>query len=287
MFVKRLFWCSLVLLMALAGYSPSHAELDTQRDTNEQLVRQKVMLVESMLERSASSKAIMESDNQEAKELLNEAKELAGIAKENLANGQLESAGEGIDEALKTLSAASSVMKKRKKSALVLRTRYKELSEGIDSFRQALDPGIEFEIESEIDPLLSDAKVMADANDYAGANKLLSQAYEKTVTAVALARDKQTVVYSLNFETAADEYDYEIRRFNGNRMIVDMMLEKRKVGSLSELVMKYVADAESVRGAAEAEAAAGASWQKRMRAPAITRWLSRRWNRQTSTSNGP
>ena len=105
--------------------------------------------------------------------------------------------------------------------------------------------------------MITDAKAMAETDDYAGANSLLSQAYEKTVTAVALARDNQTIVYSLNFETAADEYAYEVRRFDGNRMVVDMMLEKRKVGSLSELVTKYVADAEGVRESAEADAAAG------------------------------
>ena len=86
---------------------------------------------------------------------------------------------------------------------------------------------------------------------------MLSQAYEKTVTAVALTRDKQTVVYSLNFETAADEYAYEVRRFDGNRMIVDTMLHNRKEGSVSELVTKYVAEAEGVRELAQADAVAG------------------------------
>ena len=253
MLLKRLIWRSLVLLTVPACFALSQAEEVAQRETNEQLLRQKVMLVESMLTRSISTKAILESDNPEAKELLSQAAELAAIAKDNLTQGNLEAAAEGIDEALKTLSSASSVLKKNRKSTLVQRTRYKELSEGIESFRPAHDA----DADAEIDRLVSDAKAMAANDDYAGANRLLSQAYEKTVTAVALARDNQTIVYSLNFETAADEYAYEVRRFDGNRMVVDMMLEKRKVGSLSELVTKYVADAEGVRESAEADAAAG------------------------------
>jgi hypothetical protein len=243
-----------VLLVALAALVSSPAVSGEQvAQERERLLRQKILLVDSMLQGSPSTRAIAESDDPEARELLLQARELASIAEDKLARGELEAAGEGIDEALKMISSASAAVKKRGKSTLVQRARYKELSEGIDTFRQALGA----ELDPAIEALVAEAEGRTEADDYEGANRLLSRAYEETVSAVALARDKQTVVYSLRFETAADEYAYEVRRFDGNRMMVDLMLDKRKPGSLSELVNKYVGDAEGVRATAEADAAAG------------------------------
>ena len=209
--------------------------------------------MDSMLEGSPSARAIEEGHNWEAKELLAQARELAVIAKASLGKGELEAAREGVDEALKMISSASSALRNQQKSTLVQRSRYKELAEGIASFRDTLGA----DLDPAVDELVAEAGTLAEADDYEGANRLLSRAYEQTVAAVAQARDKETVVYTLSFATPADEYAYEVRRFNGNRMIVELMLEKRKEGSLSELVHKYLGDAEGVRSTAEADAAAG------------------------------
>lgn len=249
----RAFFWSLFWISVSASVSVALALGDEAKSNQQRLLEQKILLVERMLQSSPSSDASGKSGNPEVAELQAQARELVSIARASLEKGEMEAAREGVDEALKMISSASSIRKNQRKSTLVQRDRYKDLSEGIASFRDTLGA----DLDEEVNALVADARAMAEADDYEGANRLLSRAYEETVSAVARVRDKQTVVYALNFETPADEYAYEVRRFNGNRMLVDLMLEKHKGGAVSELVQKYLDDAEGARGIAEAEAEVG------------------------------
>lgn len=228
----------------------AEAEQGSSRDR--ELLAQKVMLLDNLLTRTKSSERYSAVENQAARELVAEAEEFAGIAKENLKQGDLEVAAQGLDEAFQRMFTASRMCKKETGSTLVEQMRYQELLEGIGSLQTGADIGIDPAAEK----LVQDARVRAEQDDYAGAIGLLSQAYEMVAAAVAHARDKQTLVYSLDFATPEEEYDYEVRRYSGNQMIIDLLLEKHP-GSTAALVKNFVAKAEEMREAAGAKATEG------------------------------
>jgi hypothetical protein len=216
------------------------------------LVNQKVTLLENLLTRTKSSERYAASDNGEARELIAEAEELAAVARENLGEGDLEVAAQGLDEAFNRVFAAARMCRKETGSTFAEQVRYQELLEGIDSLKS----GWEGDVDPRAGRLVADAQALAEQDDYRGAIKLLGEAYEMVASAVALSRDKETVVYSLDFATPEDEYDYEVRRYGGNRMIIDLLLDKHP-GSTAALVNTYVAKAEAMRESAEAKAATG------------------------------
>lgn len=223
---------------------------DTPRDR--ELIAQKISLLDNLLARTKASERYSAPDNEQARALVAEAEELAGIARENLKKGDLEVVVQGIDEAFQRVFNASRMCRQETGSTLVEQMRYQELLEGIDSLR----PGANSGTDPETERLIGEARGRAEQDDYAGATKLLGQAYEKVASAVALSRDNETVVYSLDFATPRDEYEYEVRRYGGNRMIIDLLLEKHP-GSTVALVKSFVAKAEEMRASAESKAEAG------------------------------
>jgi hypothetical protein len=243
--------CLLLAATSLCGATPL-AKAESGKATAAQLLTQKISLLENLLARTTASKRFAASDNLEARELVAQATELTALARENLAAGRPEVASQGVDEAFKRVFAATRMLKKEPGSTLVERMRFEELMEAIDSLKS----GSASTRDPEAERLIADARARADQDDYAGALKLLSQAYEMTASAVALSRDQETVVYTLDFASPKDEYDYEVRRFEGNRMVIDLLLRKHP-GTTAALVKSYVSKAEEMRLSAATKAANG------------------------------
>lgn len=242
------------LLLLFAGSAGSLAVMgapDQGTAHDRELVAQKITLLDSLVVRAKASERFVAADNQEARALVAEAEELAGIAREKLKKGDLDAAARGLDEAFQRVFVASRMCKATGPTP-VAKTRYQELLDGIASLRAGADTGVH----REASRLIEDARGRAEQDDYAGAINLLGQAYEMVASAVATSRDNETVVYSLDFATAEDEYEYEVRRYSGNRMIIDLLLEKH-TGSTAALVKNFIAQAEEMRQTAEARAAAG------------------------------
>lgn len=247
-------YCLVYLLLAATGLcgATALAAPDGGKATASPLLAQKISLLENLLTRTTASKRLGASDNQEARELVAQARELTALAKENLTAGRPEVASQGVDEAFKRVFAATRMLKKESGSTLVERMRFEELMEAIDSLKS----GSASTGNPEAERLIADARARAEQDDYAGALKLLSQAYEMTASAVALSRDQETVVYTLDFATPGDEYEYEVRRFDGNRMIIDLLLRKHP-GTTAALVQSYVTKAEEMLLTAETKAGNG------------------------------
>ena len=247
-------YCLVYLLLAATGLcgATALAASDGGKATASPLLAQKISLLENLLARTTATKRFGASDNQEARELVAQGRELTALAKENLAAGRPEVASQGVDEAFKRVFAATRMLKKESGSTLVERMRFEELMEAIDSLKS----GSASSGDPEAERLIADARARAEQDDYAGALKLLSQAYEMTASAVALSRDRETVVYTLDFATPKDEYEYEVRRFEGNRMIIDLLLRKHP-GTTAALVQSYVTKAEEMRLSAVTKAANG------------------------------
>ena len=246
--------CLISLLLAAIITGPAIASTSTglSGTPDPKLVKQKETLLNNLVKRTKSSERYSVPGNQKARDLIAEAEELAAIAREKLEVGDLEVAIQGLDEAFKRVFAATRMCRTETGSTFAEQVRYQDLQEGIDSLISGWDGSIDPKTEE----LIVDSRRLAEENNYRAAVEMLSQGYETVASAVALSRDGEIVVYSLDFALPKDEYDYEVRRYSGNRIIIELLLEKHP-GSTGALVESYVANAEALKESAEEKAGNG------------------------------
>ncbi len=92
--------------------------------------------------------------------------------------------------------------------------------------------------------LLADGKVHE-------ARVFLDRAYEKTKLSVEHSREGETLVRELKFETAEDEYLYELDRNDTHRMLLTVLLEeKMKSDRIKERVVSFITAADEFRATA-------------------------------------
>lgn len=86
----------------------------------------------------------------------------------------------------------------------------------------------------------------------------MADAYKIAVQELSRLRAGQEVVLSLNFETPAEEYAYEQKRFGSNQIMVDMMIgEGRAEGGKRQLVDRFVGEGRRLKLEAEGQADVG------------------------------
>lgn len=93
---------------------------------------------------------------------------------------------------------------------------------------------------------VSRAKAMAAQGQYEDAYALADGAYHQLIIALKSLRDRETIEYRLEFASPEEEYAYEIRRFESQKMLLAMIVAERppEAGSLS-LIETLVAQADA------------------------------------------
>ena len=230
------------------------------------VLEQKVKLLNSYLV-SPTIRRVETSSNAEAKAQLEEAKRLFDAARKALAADDLEAAAQGLDTALRKISTAASAAARARPSrdATQERARYGRLRGQIESYIEALGraaPTAEAPsagTRAQLSGLLADATTQARAGRYVAANKILARAYQVAIAAIAAQRKGQTAVFRLNFETPADEYEYERKRNGSYSMLIDIMMDERTSPpeSLKALVARMVGESQALRDEADTQARSG------------------------------
>ena len=233
---------------------------------NRPVLEQKVKLLDSYLG-SATIRRIETATNAEAKAQLEEAKRLFAAARAALVAGDLEAAAQGLDTALRKISTAASAAARTRpvRDAAQERARYDRLRSQIESYIEALGRAAPSGgagaagPQAQLSRLLADATARAGAGRYAAANEVLARAYQAAVAAIAAQRKGQTAVFRLNFETPADEYEYERKRNGSYSMLIDIMMDERPSPpeSLKVLVARMVGESQALRDEAAAAAQSG------------------------------
>ena len=78
------------------------------------------------------------------------------------------------------------------------------------------------------------------------------------IEALRILRDKETVEYRLEFASPADEYEYETRRFQSQKMLLQMLVaEKEPSPNTRTLIQSFVDQADSIHEQAVDMAKAG------------------------------
>lgn len=249
-------------IAALATPSAAADNPDPRRTT----VEQKLKLVGHLLG-SPKMKNALAGDNPEARAQAEKAGKLVDQAKDALAANDLDQATAALDQALKSVSAASSMSSKGIELELAgQRARYAELLEQVQTYRAALVETRKDAAAAEaagaailrLDTLAADAKLHSEKNKYAEANKSLGDAYLAAANALTRLRAGQTVTLSLKFDTPADEYAYEQKVNLSHEMLVEMLVNDDKArGSMRGAIDKAVDNNRIAKVEAEKQAKAG------------------------------
>lgn len=231
-------------------------------------VKQKLMFAE-MMSKSKGSKRVLASQNDEAKLLLSNAKSLITQGQEKSRAGDLPEALTLADNSLKMMSEATRLVPGEEEMAQ-LAENYKLSLLGIRDYQKShkdnlarleklgtVSDDARYD-EADVAKKLSAAQALADKNNYARASTILSEVNNTITVALHKMLDSSTIVYDLNFATAADEYNYELKRFVGYEELIPVAIEAKKPApGAIKLMQSFHEKARKRRDQAVAKAAAG------------------------------
>jgi len=222
-----------------------------------------------MMAGSKGTKRVLASQNDEAKKLVAFAKKKLAEGRSKSMVGSLPEALELANQALKMLSEASRLVPGDEEMAH-LAENYKTLLTEIQDYQKSYKSNIKRMRkkgtvpddvkmdEGKFAATLAQAKALAAKKNYVHANKLLQQAQVSITTTLHKMLDSKTIVYDLTFDTAAEEYEYELKRFTGYEELIPVAIEAKKPSAGAvKLMESFLSKARNRRDEAIAKADSG------------------------------
>ena len=215
----------------------------------------KLKLLDRLVHEEKLVMRISASHNEEARRKLAEAQDLWEQAEIGFDAGNHAAAEDLASQGLAAVSVASRQVADASRRLENDRERYEKLRKRVLSFTEAFQRVVAeksgHEIASlldrgRIDRLLQEAGQYAVSGDYEQANERAAEAAEAVETALASARERDTLLHELSFATPLEEYNYERQRNRSYRLLVDM-LEREKVDDSAALVQMRIAVKENDR----------------------------------------
>ena len=248
---------SAVCLCMAMGAATAQTRVPPDRDQLERKLTSTATLIDS----STAAKQIEASGIREAADRRAKARELHGKAGEALRAGDLEGSSRLLDEASRAFIEAVRLARPEQVADAKQRTDYQARVESTRALLEAQkriaaekNQARAGETSRQVEGMIAEAERQAQAGRLPDARRTIDQAYLTVKAAIGSMRGGETVVRSLNFETPADEYHYEIDRNDTHRMLVDMLLKEKRGGSTDAMVDQAVKSAAELRVRAEAEA---------------------------------
>lgn len=228
----------------------------------------KFQTVEKLLTLSSAAQRIDESDNDTAKEKKASAMTLFKQAKTVASNDNGERADKLLDDATKMMFAATRMIEKKgdfiKKDLRDFDTRLESIDALCDAYHNIRkEKGLGEPESSELFPFvqqrISLAKKLKQQDRLKEGRKVLDEAYVAAKVAIENLRGGETLVRSLNFESAEDEYHYEVDRNDTHRMLIDVLLNEKMTSgsSVKTMVDKFMGQANTLRATADEQASNG------------------------------
>jgi hypothetical protein len=237
-------------------------------ETNQKLIlaQQKAKLVETLINAPAI-RAAQESRNPEALALIEQSRQRLSQAGNAIDLARAEEAIEQLDEALRNLSKASSLLTSDKPGAgSALRKQFDEHASQIESYRRTLQDMMNTpqtataarQLIVRIDGMVAEGRKLFDNGQHVEANKRMAATYKLAVEEISRLRDGQEVVMRLQFASPREEFDYEQKRYYSNEILIGMMIrEERATGEARNQVDTYLQGANAIKSEASGRAKAG------------------------------
>ena len=199
-------------------------------------ISRKLKLLESLTRSERTRARLEQSDNPDAQAHFTAAVAARESASAAIAAGEGERASAAIATGYREMALALRNAEDEAGKARQAAARYEELSGRVFSFAEAFqriaheknDPRIvDLLDQDELNGLMRKAQLLAADGKHSEANESLQAAAMAVERALAAARDRETLVRELNFQTPAEEFDYELRRNESYELLV-RLLEQRE-----------------------------------------------------------
>lgn len=239
-----------------------------QKDVPVDAAKQKIMLADMMLQ-SGASKTTATSGSESSKTALVTANEKLAAARQELSRGNNGQALALADAALKLVTGATrnSTSDENLKQQ---RSRYNESLETLKNFRDSHKQNFDRTVKkrgaaaavdydhAKVDQLVSQASGLADKNQFDQATQSVVAAERLVTQAIHGMLNAQTIVYDLSFESPAEEYDYELKRYVSYEELIPIAIEEKKPAeAVVKLMGTYVDKGRAQKADAEQKAKSG------------------------------
>jgi flagellin-specific chaperone FliS len=210
--------------------------------------KQKVMFAEMFIASSPAAKRIDASGHDEAKQLLGEARAKLANAKKALAAGKDAQAISIVDDALRSMSAASQLVPSEAKLS-ELRAQFDELLKGAHTYEKSYRRNLklmqkkgkkklpDLDID-QISKMIVDAEKLADNNQFEEANNQLSKVQRSITGALTELLADETMDYTLTFDNPKEEYEYELSRYKSYEELVPIAIEQKNPQKQTRALME-------------------------------------------------
>lgn len=255
------------LLAAAEPGAPDSAatRLASTKPDKDQLTYQ-LESVGTLLESSSAARQIEASKAPEALARRDKARELHKAARAALQAGDLSRAAALLSEVRASFFDAVRMAAPEEVLAKKLEADYRARLDSVNALqgayrRVANEKGSSGKMiadtVAQIDRLVADAAVLAQAGKYKEGRAELDRAYLVAKASVSSLRSGDTLVRTLNFANKEEEYHYEIDRNDTHQMLIKVLVEEKRASNpaLDQQVQTFTAKAKELRGAAEASAA--------------------------------
>lgn len=253
---------AVVLAAPLLAFAQASAPAGGAPPPSREQVERRLTSIGALVGQSSGAKQIESSGNIDAKIQLTKARDLHGQAKAMFEAGDLESTGKLLHAAQRTMVEAVGMASADQVHARKDRADYDTRRE---SARALLDAGKRIsaekgagprnaEVMKRIDTMIGEADQLAGANKLIEARAVLDQAYGAARAAVQGMRGGETLVRSLNFATKEEEFHYEIDRNETHRMLISLLLQDKRGGSIDVMIDRALEAAGRLRKQADEQA---------------------------------
>lgn len=243
---------------------PTLAEPAVDAEQKRRLAEQKLKLVEMLIDAPATKANAARGT--EAPVLIEQSRSLTKQARLAIADQHFEKATQVLDEALRNVFKANS--RPQGDSGAMessLKQQFQDFAEQVTGYRASLldmtkdarnaEPARK--LLARLDRLTDEARKLYAAGQLAESNKKMAEAYKVAVAEISQLRAGQEVVMSLKFESPADEFAYELKRYQSNEILVSMMIsEGRADGDRRQMVDGFLGEADRLKEAARIAATA-------------------------------
>lgn len=201
-------------------------------------VKQKIAFADMML-MGRAAKRVTASEHSGAKDMLTSAQQKVTNARDFFTAGKKQAAIDSADEALRLVSAASKLVPSEE-MLLEERNRYNDIMDALKNFQtshketykrtlnqRGAEAAVDYDKER-VSELVSEAESLAAKSQYKIATQYVQNAERIVTMAINDMLNEQTIVYDLNFETAEEEYEYELKRYVSYEELIPIAIEQKK-----------------------------------------------------------
>ncbi|MBI1194627.1 MAG: hypothetical protein GC138_02095 [Gammaproteobacteria bacterium] len=209
---------------------------------SETQAKQKISFAAMYIRQSAAAQRIENGSDAGAKKMLADARGDLDKAEAAMKAKDYGRAAELADAAMKLMSDAGRLVPAEDVADnTVARTQYKELRDGILTYRKSYEghlkrmsragsdmkdvPKVDL---AKVDASIERAQKLAEAEDYDQARRILTETQGQLTTALTAMLKSATLSYELKFDEPKDEYEYEVSRFKSYEELIPLAIEQKQ-----------------------------------------------------------